>query len=72
MATSKKVAIGPERCKGCELCANVCKKQLLSLSKEVNALGYYPIQLLLRDECNGCGLCVLMCPDVALYLEEVS
>ena len=35
-----KLTIDRETCKGCGLCANVCPKHLLALSREINAKGY--------------------------------
>ena len=60
------VVIAADRCKGCELCIPACPPQVLSMSVEKNALGYYyPI---LAEGCTGCTACHLVCPD---YVFEV-
>ena len=37
------LTIAQETCKGCGLCADVCPKQILALSREINSRGYHPI-----------------------------
>lgn len=37
-----KLTIVKDLCKGCGLCADVCPKGLLALSKHINARGYHP------------------------------
>jgi 2-oxoglutarate ferredoxin oxidoreductase subunit delta len=55
------VTIAVEACKGCELCIPACPPDVLSMSNEVNHLGYhYPV---LADGCTGCAACLLICPD---------
>lgn len=60
------VVIDKDRCKGCELCIPACPPQILSMSSDLNALGYrYP---LLEAGCTGCTACQQVCPD---YVFEV-
>ena len=40
-----KLTIVKDLCKGCGLCADVCPKGLLALSKHINARGYHPIAI---------------------------
>jgi len=55
------VRIDTETCKGCELCIPVCPPRVLTMSSEVNGIGFrYPILL---DGCTGCELCAEICPD---------
>ena len=55
------VTIETERCKGCELCIPACPPDVLSMSTEVNEIGFrYPE---LRPGCTGCSACLLVCPD---------
>jgi 2-oxoglutarate ferredoxin oxidoreductase subunit delta len=55
------VEINIDRCKGCDLCVDVCPPSVLSMSTEVNHLGYrYP---LLSPGCTGCERCAEICPD---------
>ena len=56
--------IEADKCKGCELCLAACPPDVLTMSSEVNELGYrYPI---LHDGCTGCTACQLVCPDFVL------
>ena len=34
--------IDTDHCKGCGLCVNVCPKNVLEISNEVNVKGYFP------------------------------
>ena len=55
------VTIEPERCKGCELCIPACPPQVLTMSTEVNRMGF-PVPEL-HDGCTGCAACLMVCPD---------
>lgn len=55
-----------ERCKGCGLCIAFCPKECLSLSANLNPLGYTPAFLSDPDKCTGCGLCADVCPDAVI------
>jgi len=59
-------------CKGCDLCAHVCPKKILTLDKSrVNAKGYNPMTCFDIDKCIACGMCGIMCPDsVITVLKE--
>jgi 2-oxoglutarate ferredoxin oxidoreductase subunit delta len=60
------VTINVDRCKGCELCIPACPPGVLSMSKQLNAMGYrYPE---LVPGCTGCTACQKVCPD---YVFEV-
>ncbi len=56
------LVIDIERCKGCDLCIDACKPQVLSMTKtERNAMGYlYPV---LEPGCTACHACAFICPD---------
>ena len=64
MATVKTrgtITVATERCRGCELCIPACPPQVLSMSDDVNEIGFrYPE---LRPGCTGCNACLLVCPD---------
>lgn len=65
------VEINIEQCKGCDLCVQVCPPHVLSMSSEVNHLGYrFPI---LSPGCTGCERCAEICPDFCFVVyKEVS
>ncbi|MFQ5424309.1 MAG: ferredoxin family protein [Phycisphaerae bacterium] len=58
--------IDANRCKGCDLCIDVCPKQCLATGSTLNRLGYYPVVLQDPESCNGCALCAQVCPDTAI------
>ncbi len=60
-----------ERCKGCQLCVAYCPRDVLEMSKLFNAKGYHPPQVLDAQGCVVCGLCEMLCPEFAIYAEEV-
>jgi 2-oxoglutarate ferredoxin oxidoreductase subunit delta len=60
------VTIDRERCKGCELCIPACRPGVLTMSVEVNAIGYRFPEL--AAGCTGCRACHAVCPD---YVFEV-
>ena len=61
-----KVIIDEERCKGCQLCIEVCPKHLLGVTESTNNFGYQPVRVVGREECSGCALCAAICPDFAI------
>ena len=66
MPVSGWIEVNELYCKGCELCVEVCPKEVLSLDMErLTPKGYHPVHLI-ADGCTGCGICAIMCPDVAL------
>ena len=58
------VRIDTEVCKGCELCITACPPEVLSMSTDVNHLGYRYPQL--HPGCTGCAACLFVCPDFCL------
>ncbi len=66
-----KYFIDCDRCKGCGLCVNVCPKNVLEISDEVNTKGYFPIYQARPEDCVSCATCYRMCPDVAIAITEI-
>jgi len=64
------VHIIDDRCKGCGFCIEFCPQDVLALSSETNAKGYYPPVIIPETICVNCGLCALLCPDFAIYIED--
>jgi len=67
-----KYQIDFERCKGCGLCVDVCPKNVLEISTEVNAKGYFPAYQARPEDCVFCTTCCIMCPDVAISITLAS
>ncbi len=63
-----KVIVDKEMCKGCELCTRACPQQILAMSKEFNAKGYFYACVQDQPRCIGCRLCAIHCPDVAIQI----
>lgn len=73
MATIGKIVVDTDRCKGCNLCAVACPKNVLSLSATVNRMGYHFAEQTNADLCTGCTACGVMCPDgcITVYREKI-
>jgi 2-oxoglutarate ferredoxin oxidoreductase subunit delta len=59
-------------CKGCGLCVSVCPKNVLEISPQVNAKGYFPAYQARPEDCILCAICCTMCPDVAIRITETE
>ncbi|MCK5075866.1 MAG: 4Fe-4S binding protein [Calditrichia bacterium] len=53
------VLINEKWCKSCEICVDVCPKNVLEM-KDLVAV------VVNEDECTGCMLCEQLCPDFAV------
>jgi 2-oxoglutarate ferredoxin oxidoreductase subunit delta len=62
----------PERCKGCGMCIEFCPLQILQLSSQANAKGYYLPDIAPGKEhsCVHCEFCSLICPEFAIFAIE--
>lgn len=65
-----KIVTIPERCKGCDFCIEMCPKDVLDHSPELNAHGVHPPVVRSEDACVGCGICEQVCPDFALFMKK--
>jgi 2-oxoglutarate ferredoxin oxidoreductase subunit delta len=67
------VRIDDRRCKGCELCIEVCPQKVLFMSPEIGPNGHYQAYFNEKDaRCTACRLCVIVCPDVAITLYKLD
>ncbi len=57
--------IDPQRCQGCDACANLCPHEAIRLVPQGSETLAYEIQ---ADACTGCGLCADVCEAKALQL----
>jgi len=66
--TNKKfsIKVDAERCKGCNLCIEFCKKSVLKVSDNLNKMGYHYAEPDSSKECSGCMVCTMVCPDLAI------
>ena len=62
-----RVVINEANCKGCEFCALVCPKELITIADHYNARGYRPAMFVdPAGHCTGCTLCAMICPDAVI------
>lgn len=61
-----KVTFNETRCKGCELCINVCPKKIIRMADRFNAQGYRPAEVTDDSQCISCAFCARMCPDMVI------
>ncbi|WP_408956332.1 ferredoxin family protein [Natroniella sp. ANB-PHB2] len=60
------VKFDQDRCKGCELCINVCPKEIVVIDEQINIKGFYPATVKEEEKCIACGFCASICPDVVI------
>ena len=61
-----KIEIDKELCKACELCLDVCPRQLIRISAGKNSMGAHYAEQTSSESCTGCRLCAIECPDIAI------
>ncbi len=66
-----KIAIDPERCKGCGLCVKVCPRARIRMAKTSNRNGFFPAEADPKD-CTGCAQCAVVCPEAAVKVYRKS
>lgn len=65
-----KIKIDSRKCKGCELCMWVCKRDVIKMSQKMNAMSYRFAEPINKENCTGCANCAIICPDVCIKIEE--
>ena len=60
------VKVRRDFCKGCGLCIEFCKKEVLGASPKLNRMGYNPAEPVKPEACVGCMVCTQVCPDLAI------
>ena len=62
------INISKELCKGCGLCVELCPKNVLGMTEELNSKGNTFATDKNPEECIGCKLCSLVCPDACVEI----
>jgi 2-oxoglutarate ferredoxin oxidoreductase subunit delta len=65
------IVINIERCKGCEVCVDVCPESVIAMSKAVNGKGYHYAESI-NENCTGCTNCAVVCPDGVITVYRVK
>ena len=62
----------PERCKGCEICIQLCPKEILQVSTKTNQKGYHFPEIVPGKgaDCVHCQFCSMVCPEFAIFTLE--
>jgi 2-oxoglutarate ferredoxin oxidoreductase subunit delta len=64
------VKVNEAYCKGCGYCIEFCPKKVFDKKVELNSKGVNTPIFARPDDCIGCGQCSLLCPDLAIILED--
>lgn len=59
-------------CKGCEICAEVCPKGVLSMETATDRWEGTVVEIVNIDACNACMLCEHQCPDFAIEVYSLK
>lgn len=67
-----KITFDIDRCKGCELCAAVCPRHIISIDQTLtNRRGYHPAGVTDIGRCVACASCAKICPDSVITVEKI-
>jgi 2-oxoglutarate ferredoxin oxidoreductase subunit delta len=64
------ISISKELCKGCELCVELCPKNVLGITEVLNSKGNTFATVEKPEECVGCKICSLVCPDACIEITK--
>jgi len=68
----EKIKLNRKWCKGCGLCIEICPKNVYDRGNKVSTKGFKEIIVKNPDACNQCQLCELLCPDLAITIENTK
>lgn len=72
MSNNYLIKINEELCKGCKLCIDACKRDVLLFSKNINSSGYVPCSVKNNKNCTGCKMCAVSCPDSVIEIYKTE
>ena len=64
------ILIDDQFCKGCNLCIEVCPREVLDKGGQRSRAGYSMPKVVSLGNCVSCFLCEMTCPDLALTVIE--
>ncbi len=65
-----RIEINQNWCKRCYICVDLCPKQVFAKGTKVSPKGGLLVEVRNIDDCSGCGQCELLCPDLAITVEQ--
>lgn len=65
MSNKAQVIINESWCKGCEICVDICPRDVLIMEDFVAKVDDI-------DQCTGCMMCELLCPDFAIVVHPAE
>jgi len=67
-----KIELKKEWCKGCNLCIEICPKDVFDRESKISSRGFREIIIKHAEKCTGCMLCEMLCPDLVITIEKES
>ncbi|MGQ9493714.1 MAG: 4Fe-4S dicluster domain-containing protein [Anaerolineae bacterium] len=64
------ITVNTDWCKGCYICVEACPRHVLEVDQDVFVRGLHPVVVARPDDCTACLQCELLCPDLAIMVEE--
>jgi len=65
-----KIELKKEWCKGCQLCIEICPKDVFDRETKISQRGFREIIIKQPEKCSGCMLCAMLCPDLVITIEK--
>lgn len=67
-----KITVDSDYCKGCNICIDVCPKNIFELSAQRSKLGYLMPAAKNEENCIECLLCEQLCPELCINVKTES
>jgi 2-oxoglutarate ferredoxin oxidoreductase subunit delta len=64
------ILITEDLCKGCEYCIEICPEKVFKKSEKMSKRGYSIPEINDSNSCTHCKRCELICPEMAITIEE--